>query len=100
MGRAADRRKRCSNCIRSVYRLGRFSVMIWGAIGWDYKLKLVFLEKPSDCKGVYSQVYLQQVLEPVVSPLFDELEPVHISMEDGANVHKGHARLSRLQHGI
>ena len=25
--------KRCTSCIRSVYRSGRFSVMIWGAIG-------------------------------------------------------------------
>ena len=27
--------KRCPDCIKSVYRSGRVSVMIWGAIGWD-----------------------------------------------------------------
>jgi len=37
--------KKCSDCIKSVYRSGRVSVMIWGAIGWDWKSPLVFLER-------------------------------------------------------
>jgi len=74
--------------------------MIWGAIGWNYKSLLVFLEKLPERKGIYSKAYLQQVLEPVVFPLFDELGVEYIFMEDGAKVHKGKARLPRLQHGI
>jgi hypothetical protein len=49
------------------------SVMIWGAIGWDYKSELVFIEKLLEHKGICSKVYLQEVLEPVVFPLFDIL---------------------------
>jgi len=45
--------------------------MIWGAMGWDYKSKLVFMEKLPNHKGICSKAYLQQVLEPVVFPLFD-----------------------------
>jgi hypothetical protein len=92
--------KRCTNCMRSIYRSGRFSVMIWGAIGWDYKSELVFLERIYGKKGICSRDYLEQVLKPVVFPLFDGLGPDYIFMEDGSKVHVGYARLPRLQHGI
>jgi len=74
--------------------------MIWGAIGWNYKSPLVFMEKLPGCKGICSKAYLQQVLQPVVFPLFDELGPEYIFMEDGSKVHAGSTRLPRLQHGI
>ena len=74
--------------------------MIWGAIGWDYKSPLVFLEKLPGRKGICSKAYLEQVLEPMVFPLFDSLGPEYIFVEDGAKVHKGKARLPRLEHGI
>ena len=74
--------------------------MIWGAICWDYKSELVFLEKLPGCKGVCSKVYLQQVLQTVVFTLFGELGPEYIFMEDGSKVYAGSARLPRLQHGI
>ena len=74
--------------------------MIWGAIGWDYKSPLVFMEKEEGCKGVNSRVYRDQVLEPIVFPLFDQLGTEYIFMEDGAKVHKGAARLAKLQHNI
>lgn len=90
--------RRCSDCIKSTYRSGRTSIMIWGAIGWDYKSPLVFLEKEEGCKGVNSKVYRDQVLQPIIFPLFDGLGPEYIFMEDGAKVHKGYARLARLEH--
>jgi hypothetical protein len=74
--------------------------MIWGAISWDYKSPLVFLEKEEEAKGVNSRAYYDQVLQPIVFPLFDELGTEYIFMEDGAKVHKGHARLAKLQHHI
>jgi transposase len=96
--------KHCQNCIRSVYRSGRVSVMIWGAIGWDYKSPLVFLEKEPEARGITSKAYLHQVLEPVVFPYFDSLSTRQkknfIFMEDGAKVHLGDARLPRLNKGI
>jgi hypothetical protein len=67
--------------------------MIWGAIRWDYKSLLMFLEKLLGRKGVYSKAYLEQVLEPIVFPLFDSLGPEYIFMEDGSKVHLGKARL-------
>jgi hypothetical protein len=33
-------------------------VIIWGAMGWNYKLELVFMEKLPSHKGVYSKAYL------------------------------------------
>ena len=92
--------KRCSDCIKSTYRSGRVTVMIWGAIGWDWKSPLVFLEKEEGCKGVNSRAYRDQVLYPIVFPLFDELGPEYIFQEDGSKVHKGYARLAKLQHSI
>jgi hypothetical protein len=79
--------------MRSIYRSGRFSVMIWGAIGWDYKSELVFLERIYGKKGICSRDYLEQVLKPVVFPLFDGLGPKYIFMEDRSKVHVGYARL-------
>ncbi|KAG9248066.1 hypothetical protein BJ878DRAFT_391577, partial [Calycina marina] len=35
--------KRCPDCIKPVYRSGRVTVIIWGAIGWNWKSPLVFL---------------------------------------------------------
>ncbi|PQE23343.1 hypothetical protein CJF30_00011207 [Rutstroemia sp. NJR-2017a BBW] len=56
--------------------------MFWGMIGWDYKSPLVFLERQEGDRGVTSKTYLQQVLEPIVFPLFDQLGTDYIFMED------------------
>ena len=53
MTRCVDE-KRCQSCIRSTYRSRRVMVMIWGAIGWDWKSPLIFLEKEKGAKGVNS----------------------------------------------
>jgi hypothetical protein len=50
--------RRCPDCIRSVYRSKKTTVIIWGAIGWDYKFLLVFIEKLPRRKGVCSKAYL------------------------------------------
>ena len=71
-----------------------------GAIGWDWKSPLVFLEKNEDRKGVCSQVYLEQVLKRVIFPYYDSVgekqKEEFIFMEDGSKVHKGEARLPKL----
>jgi hypothetical protein len=54
--------------IQSVYRSGRVSIMVWGAIGWDWKSPLILLTKEKGMRGICSKVYLNQVLEPVVFP--------------------------------
>jgi len=92
--------KYCPDCIKSIYRSGRFSLMIWGALGWDYKSPLIFMEKLPGQKGICSRAYLEQVLEPVVFPLFETLGSDYIYIEDGSKVHKGKARLPRLEHGV
>ena len=96
--------KRCSNCIKSVYRVGRISVMVWGAIGWDWKSPLIFLKKEEGRKGICSQAYLTQVLQPIIFPYYNLLseqeQQEFIFMEDGAKVHKGKARLPKLEVGI
>jgi hypothetical protein len=70
--------------------------MIWGAIGWDYKLELVFIEKLLERRGICSKVYLQEVLEPIVFLLFDILGPEYIFIEDGAKIYYGSVCLPRL----
>jgi transposase len=96
--------KNCQSCIQSVYRSGRVSVMVWGCIGWDFKSPLIFLEREEGRKGICSTAYLKQILEPYVFELWDSLTEEerldHIFMEDGAKVHKGVARLARLEKGI
>ncbi|PVH67976.1 hypothetical protein DL98DRAFT_442307 [Cadophora sp. DSE1049] len=78
--------------------------MIWGAIGWDWKSPLVFLTKKEGRKGICSTAYTDQVLEGVIGPFWDSLTSEQraemIYMEDGAKVHKGKARLWRLQKGL
>ncbi|PQE16492.1 Transposable element Tc1 transposase protein [Rutstroemia sp. NJR-2017a BBW] len=69
-------------------------------IGWDYKSPLVFLEKRPGCRGVNSTVYKEQVLEPIVFPLFEKVGLEYIFIEDSAKVHKGYTRLARFEQGI
>ena len=59
--------------IQSVYRSGRVSIIVWGAIGWDWKSPLILLTKEKEIRGIYSKIYLNQVLEPVVFPWLDTL---------------------------
>jgi hypothetical protein len=56
----------------------------------------VFLEKLPGRRGVCLKAYLEQVLKPIIFPLFDSLGPEFIFIEDGSKVHKGKAHLSRL----
>lgn len=78
--------------------------MVWAAIGWDWKSPLVFLVKEDGKKGICSTAYLKQVLEAVVFPFYDSLtdeqKAEFIFIEDGSKVHKGKARLPRLNRGI
>ncbi len=58
------------------------------------------MEKLPERKGICSKAYLQQVLQPVVFPLFDQIGLEYIFIEDGAKVHTGSARLPWLEHRI
>jgi len=60
----------------------------------------VFLEKAEDNRSVTSAVYRDQVLELIVFPLFDELGPEYIFIEDGAKVYLGYAKRARLEHSV
>jgi hypothetical protein len=55
-------------------------------------------------KGVCSHAYLNQVLKPVIfafwALLTDEQKQEWYFMEDRSKVHKGKARLPRLNHGV
>ena len=74
--------------------------MIWGAIGWDWKSPLVFLGKREGHKGVDSQAHIDQVLEPIIFPLFGTLDLLYIFMEDRSKVYKGNAQLPKLNHSV
>ena len=51
------------SCLQSIYRSGRTSFMVWGAIGWGWKSKLVFLERRHGKRGIDSYDYAEQILE-------------------------------------
>jgi hypothetical protein len=72
------------------------SVMIWGAISWDYKSELVFIEKLPERRSICLKVYLQEVLEPVIFLLFDTLGLEYIFIENGAKIYCRSIRLLRL----
>jgi len=65
---------------------------------------LIFLVKEEGRRGIYSAVYLNQVLKAVVFPFYNKLSDKQkeefIFIEDSAKVHKGKARLPRLNRGI
>ena len=90
----------CQDCMRSVYRSGHVSFMVFGGIGFDYKSPLVFMSKTEGNKGINSKNYRDQVLIPVLTPAMAELTEFgerRILMEDGAKIHQGFARTYRLQ---
>jgi hypothetical protein len=60
----------------------------------------VFLKKLPNCKGICSKAYLQQVLQPVVFLLFDQLGLEYIFIEDGSKVYVRNAQLLKLQYRI
>jgi transposase len=78
--------------------------MVWGALGWDFKSPLVFLTKEEGRRGICSTAYLKQVLEEVVFPYYNQLDENEqeefIFIEDRSKVHKGKARLPKLEKGI
>jgi DDE superfamily endonuclease len=80
------------------------SVMVWGAIGWDWKSPLIFLVKEEGRKGICSQAYLNQVLNPIVFPWLDSLiakqKEEFLFIEDGSKIHMGTAKLSRKLRGL
>ena len=86
--------------MRSVYRSGRVSTMVFGGIEFDYKSLLVFMSKTEGAKGINSRNYLDQVLIPILTPAMAEInqfgEPP-ILMENRATIHKGFVRAYRLQ---
>ena len=64
----------------------------------------MFLTKEEGKKGICSTAYKNQVLEDVIFPFYDSLtleqQEEFIFMEDGAKIHKGMARLPKLEKGI
>jgi hypothetical protein len=58
------------------------------------------MEKLPGQKGICSRAYLEQVLEPVVFPLFETLSSDYIYMENRSKMYKGKARFLRLEYGI
>src|SRR5215208_4043667 len=61
------------DCLQKTFWSGRVSFMVWGAIGYSWKSKLIFL-KGTGKRGVCSKDYLEQVLKPYLGPLFQNQE--------------------------
>ena len=83
-----------------VYRSGRTSFMVWGAIGQGQKLKLIFLEKGSEKgqRGINSYDYADQIL-PYLEYILAKFGEEAI-IKDGVPVHKGYVKTVRAVLGI
>jgi hypothetical protein len=96
--------KNCQTCIQSVYLSRRVSVIVWGALGWDFKSSLIFLTKEEGRHSICSTVYVKQVLEKVGFPYYNLLDEdkkeEFIFIGDRSKVYKGKARLPKLEKGI
>ncbi|KAH0610312.1 uncharacterized protein H6S33_011839 [Morchella sextelata] len=57
------------DCIQYTFNSGRGSVHVWGAISYNWKSELVFLDGTGG-KGICAKDYMEQVLEPIVAPAF------------------------------
>jgi len=80
-----------NHCMQHNFHSGRASFMVWGAISYDWKSPLVFLDDTGP-KGVIDKDYLHQVLEPIVAPAFINLleydaSPKAQYIEDQAPIH-------------
>jgi transposase len=52
------------------HRSGRLSIMVWGALGYDFKSELVIIERIPGRKGMGAKAYEEQILWPHLGPLF------------------------------
>lgn len=80
----------CLDCIQWRFRSGSKSTMAWGAIGSLGQPDMVFLKGSGARGGVTMDDYIDQVLEAVLIPAFDELSqhmPDACVMEDNAPIH-------------
>ena len=59
-----------SACCKSVFKSNLISIPIWGAIGYNWKSPLVFLEGHGKRGRITMEDYKTQVLEAVVGPAF------------------------------
>jgi hypothetical protein len=60
------------HCIDHDFQGGWALVMVWGAISYNWKSPLIFLDGTGK-RGVQAPDYLEQVLRPVVAPAFQGL---------------------------
>jgi len=76
------------DCLEHTFRSGCSTVVVWGAISYNWKPPLVFLEGSGKKKGATMEDYYEQVIEPVVSPTwFDGSWCGGLFVEDGAALH-------------
>ena len=86
--------------MRSVYRSGRVSFIVFGAIGYNYKSPLVFMSKTKGAKGINKKNYRNQVLIPVLTlkiARIDKYSELPILIEGGAKIYQGFVRAYKLQ---
>jgi len=86
------------HCMQHNFHSGHAYFMVWGAISYNWKSPLVFLDGTGP-KGVIVKDYLHQVLEPIVAPAFMDLleydaSPEAQYIEDQAPIH-GTGRMLR-----
>jgi hypothetical protein len=66
------------HCIDHDFQSSRASVMVWGAISYNWKSPLIFFGRYRD----QASDYLEQVLEPVVAPAFQGYEGYRAKQEE------------------
>lgn len=80
----------CQDCLQYIFCHKKDKVMAWGAVGSLGQPDLVFLKGSGVRGGVTMEDYMDQVLEDVVAPAFEdllEIVPDALYLEDNAPVH-------------
>lgn len=78
-----------SQFIQPTFRSGRLSLPVWGAIAFDKKWPLVFLDLEGK-KGLSAKAYTEQVVRPVLGQMVQEVTALvreTYVVEDGARCH-------------
>lgn len=64
-----------TDCMYHTYHSGRTTIMVYGAISYNWKSPIIFIEGTGKRGGMTSKDYLRQVLVPLIGPAMrDELD--------------------------
>jgi transposase len=78
------------DCVQFTFHSGRDSVMVWGAIGYNFKSDLVIMRNEEKGKGITQRVYNDRILRGPLAGIVrakQQIDGYCFCVEDNAGVH-------------